>query len=163
MTDTSRILSRATAFSLRLKYPFINCTVVFAFGSRKKESNLRNRSCAAAEAIRQIKIATEPQGHREGETRRQGDKGIRGQGQSCFLSPPLLVPLSPPLSISVSLCLCGRFILAFRRVGFGDCVETFGIDRDLMRRQPHSGNHCDSAIGRRHGIGDAFALVASSQ
>src|SRR5262249_2697236 len=52
-----------------------------------------------------------------------------------------------------------RFIL----VGFGGCVKTFGICDDLVRRQTHSSDDRDPAIGRRHGIRDAFALAASPQ
>src|SRR5215813_5282186 len=58
---------------------------------------------------------------------------------------------------------CAVCHLALRRVGFGECVETYGISRDLMRRQPHSGDDRDPAIGRRHGIGYAFVLVAPTQ
>src|SRR5262245_25820817 len=167
MTDTSRILSRATAFSLRLKYPFINRTVVFAFGSRKKESNLRNRSCAAAEVIRQIKLATETQRNRDRGTGRQGEGGTGRQGVfTCplvLLSPCLLVSLSPLLTVSVSICLRGGFILASCRIGFGVSVQAFGISHDLMRGQPHCGDDRDLAIGRRHRIREPFALVASSQ
>ena len=67
-------------------------------------------------------------------------------------------------AISPSLCLrrlFGRLILASCRVGFGGCVDSFGIRCDFMRRQPHSDNDRDPAIGRRHWIGDAFVSVAT--
>ena len=51
-------------------------------------------------------MATETRRHRD-RTRRQGDKGIRGQGEKRLVSLSPLLLVSPSILISASLLLCG--------------------------------------------------------